>query len=191
MGMEPIRGHKKDSPIRLCKRRFNAIALFYNLDIDRVESPFGDVDLMLVRLTGAMGGLAVRLLAAAYLLCVLAPAASFAFGDASRAAHCLTDDHRGLQSKHVHMAAGKMLTYADGTSHIHSDQATDSKHDHGKASTDGQCCGLACFSALPASGFHMVIPILPRGPAELAKIDAVAEHLPPGLFRPPLAPLSV
>ena len=146
---------------------------------------------MLVLFTRAMRGCAARMLAAVYLLCVLAPAASFAFGDGSRAAHCLTDENHGLQSSHVHMAAEKTHTHADGTSHVHSDRAADAKHDHGKASSDGQCCGLVCFSALPASGFQMVLPVLPRGPAELTKMHGFVEHLPPRLFRPPLSPLSV
>jgi hypothetical protein len=33
----------------------------------------------------------------------------------------------------------------------------------------------------------MVLPVLPRGPTELVKMDPFAEHIPPGLFRPPLS----
>jgi hypothetical protein len=144
---------------------------------------------MLVLLTRAMRGCAARLLAAVYLLCVLAPAASFAFGDGSRAAHCLTDDDHGLS--HIHMTAQKMHVHSNGTSHVHSDGTTQSKHDHGKASADGQCCGLFCFSALPASGLEMALPVLHRGPDLLTKIQGFVDHPPPRLFRPPLSPLPV
>ena len=146
---------------------------------------------MLVLLTRAKKRCAARLLAAVYLLCALAPAASFAFGDGSRAAHCLTDEHHGLQANHIQVTPATAHTHADGAAHFHADKATDSKRDHGKTSSDGQCCGWACFSALTASGFEMALPSLPRGRAGLAKMDAFAEHLPPGLFRPPLALLSV
>lgn len=146
---------------------------------------------MLVVLTRAMRKCAARLLAAAYLLCVLAPAASFAFGDGTRAAHCLTDELLGLTSTHVHMTAEKVHEHADGTSHVHSGKAADSKHDHGKASSDGQCCGLFCFSALPASGFQMALPSLLRGPAELTMMQGFVEQPPPGHFRPPPSLLPV
>lgn len=139
---------------------------------------------MLVLLTRAKKRCAACLLAAVYLLCVLAPAVSFGFGDGSRAAHCLTDEHHGLQANHVHVTPAH--THA-----AHTDKAADSKYDHGKTSSDGQCCGWSCFSALAASGFEMALPSLPRGPVGLAKMDAFAAHLPPGLFRPPLSPLPV
>src|SRR5437870_9221327 len=99
---------------------------------------------MLIRLTKAMKSPVASTLALLYLLCVLAPAAAFAFGDGSRAAHCLTDDNHGLRSVHVHIHdGGKAHVHEDGTSHEHS-KAPDDK------SSDGQCSGLVCLSALPA-----------------------------------------
>lgn len=146
---------------------------------------------MPVRLNWAFRRCAAQLMAAVYLLCVLAPATAFAFGDGSRAAHCLTDEHHGQQSGHVHMAVEKAHVHADGTSHIHSDAATPSKHDGGTASSDGQCCGLFCFSALPASDFDVVLPAVVRGLVQLTRIQGFVDHLPPRLFRPPLSPLPV
>ena len=137
----------------------------------------------------AMRECAVRLLAAVYLLCVLAPAGSFAFGDGSRAAHCLTEEYPGLSR--VHITAEKTHLHSDDTSHFHSDGDTHSKHDHGKASADGQCCSLFCFSALPPSAFEMALPVLLRGPDQLTKTQGFVDHLPPRLFRPPVSPLPV
>lgn len=143
---------------------------------------------MLVLLTRAMRKCAARLLAAFYLLCVLAPAASFAFGDGSRAAHCLTEENQQLQSVHV---AGEKQVRADDTSHIRSDGTVNPKHDHGKTPSDGQCCGLFCFSALPASGFEIAPPVFPRGSEQVTTTQGFVDHLPPRLFRPPLSPLPV
>lgn len=130
-------------------------------------------------------------LAALYVVCVLAPSAAFAFGDGSRAAHCLTEDHHGLQSGQAHMTAEKAHVHADGTSHVHSDAITPSKDHHGNASSDGQCCGLFCFSALPASDVEILVPSILRGPVQTARIQGFVDHLPPRLFRPPLSPLPV
>jgi hypothetical protein len=125
------------------------------------------------------------MLALLYLLCVLAPAAAFAFGDGSRAARCLTDDNHGLQSAHVHMHdGGKAHVHEDGTSHEHS------KAPDGKGS-DGQCCGLVCLSALPASISQVQTPVLAALVAVSAKQEDVAGKIPDRLYRPPIAPLSL
>lgn len=127
------------------------------------------------------------LLAVAYLICVLAPAAAFAFGDGSRAAHCLTDDHHGLRTN-VHLVA-----HNSGDHHEAAADALNGKSepdDPGMKVDDGQCCGLVCLSALPAAILEIRPPALPRGPAETARLQkSFVEHAPPGLFRPPLSPL--
>lgn len=140
-------------------------------------------------LSRAIKGCGVRLLAAVYLLCVLAPAASFAFGDGSHAAHCLTEDELGFQSVHVHHGTEKSHIHADGSSHVHLDGTAHSKHHHGKTSSDGQCCGLFGFSALPASTFEVVPPFLPRSLDQMTRAQRFVDHLPPRLFRPPLSRL--
>ena len=150
---------------------------------------------MLIRLTKAMRWRAASTLALAYLLCMLAPAAAFAFGDGSRAAHCLTDNNHGLQSVHVHEhtvhehdghdhGGGKPHVHEDGTSHDHS-KAPDGK------SSGGQCCGLACLSALPASISEIETPALPAMLAASANQRDVAGKAPDRLYRPPIAPLSI
>jgi hypothetical protein len=129
---------------------------------------------MLIRLTRALRSRVASMLALLYLLCVLAPVAAFAFGDGSRAAHCLTDDNHGLQSAHVHMHdGGKVHVHEDGTSH------------------DGQCCGLVCLSALPASISQVETPVLPALVAVSANQEDVAGKIPDRLYRPPIAPLSL
>lgn len=80
---------------------------------------------------------AASLLVVLYALCLTAPTAVLAFSNASEPAPCLTDDHHGLGTIHVHQ---------DGSSHRHQNNG-----DHGQA---GKCCGLFCLSAIaPDVGF--------------------------------------
>jgi hypothetical protein len=146
---------------------------------------------MLIGLTKAMRVPAASVLALVYLLCVLAPAAAFAFGDGKRAAHCLTDDNHGLTSVHVHEHDGKVHSHADGTVHVHEDG---SSHEHSQApgkSSDAQCCGLICLSALPADGLEVVAPILPTMIVVCANQADLAGKPPDRLYRPPISPLSL
>jgi hypothetical protein len=79
------------------------------------------------------------LLVVLYALCLAAPTAFLAFSDGSAPAHCLTDDHHGIGTNHVHQ---------DGSSHHHSSTGDDDRGQPGK------CCGLFCLSALaPADDF--------------------------------------
>jgi len=143
---------------------------------------------MLMGLTRAARSRVASAVALLYLLCVLAPAAAFAFGDGSRAAHCLTDDNHGLRSAHVHHVhqhdGGNAHVHDDGTSHEHS-KAPDGK------SSDGQCCGLICLSALPASISEVQTPALPAMVAISANQEDVAGKTPDRLYRPPISPLSL
>jgi hypothetical protein len=140
---------------------------------------------MLMRLTKAVRSRVASAVALLYMLCVLAPVAAFAFGDGSRAAHCITDDNHGLRSAHVHTHdAGKVHVHEDGTSHEHS------KPPDGKSS-DGQCCGLVCLSALPASISEVETPSLPALVAVSDNQEDVAGRTPDRLYRPPISPLSL
>jgi hypothetical protein len=150
---------------------------------------------MLVRLTRAMRSRAASATALLYMLCVLAPAAAFAFGDGSRAAHCLTDNNHGLQPAHVHEHKGHEHNghdHAGGTAHVHDDGTI---HDHSKApdgtSSSGQCCGLVCLSALPATVSEVETPALPAMTAVSANQEDVAGKPPDRLYRPPISPLSI
>src|SRR5215468_7660671 len=57
---------------------------------------------------------AASVLAVLYALCILAPAAAFAFSDNPAVAHCLTEGHVG-----IHDHGGKVHVHADGTPHQH------------------------------------------------------------------------
>ncbi len=80
------------------------------------------------------------------------------------------------------MVSGRFMS--DGTSHEHS-KAPDGK------SSDGQCCGLVCLSALPASISQVEPPVLPALVAVSANQEDVAGNPPDRLYRPPISPLSL
>jgi hypothetical protein len=141
---------------------------------------------MLMGLTRAAKSRVASAVALLYLLCVLAPAAAFAIGDASGVVNCLTDDNHGLRSAHVHHQhdSGKAHVHEDGTEHEHA------KIPDGKSS-DGQCCGLICLSALPASISEVQTPALAAMVAVSADQEDVAGKTPDRLYRPPIASPSL
>ena len=150
---------------------------------------------MLIRLTRAARFRVASVLALLYTLCVLAPAAAFALGDGSRAAHCLTDDDHGLRPAHVHEHNGQENDghkHDGGRVHVHEDGTS---HDHSKApggkSSDGQCCGLACLTALPAAISEVEAPALPAMVAVSADQESIAGNPPDRLYRPPISPPSL
>ena len=146
--------------------------------------------------------MAGRLLALAYMFCVLAPAMSFAFADGARAAPCLTENEHGMGIVHVHEHGGVAKhVHADGRTHDHSSPAVapdgeqvaaaaaDSNSlplDHHKSS-GGQCCGMVCVNALPATAAEFVRPIVPRSICLFTDYRAIADNGPPQLYRPPIA----
>lgn len=156
---------------------------------------------MLSRLTRARRLMAGRLLALAYLFCVLAPAMSFAFADGARAAPCLTGNEHGEGIVRVHQhGVVAQHVHEDGPPHDHSPAlapeggrsaaaAADSEPlplDHHKSS-GGQCCGMMCVTALPATMTEFVRPIAPRSICLSTDYRAVADNTPPQLYRPPIA----
>jgi len=141
---------------------------------------------MLMGLTRAARSRVASAVALLYPFCVLAPAAAFAFGDGARVVNCLTDDNHGLRSAHVH----HVHQHDGGNAHVHADAS----HEHSKAPdgkvSDGQCCGLICLSALPASISEVQTPALPAMVAVSAKQEDIAGKTPDRLYRPPISPLS-
>jgi hypothetical protein len=158
---------------------------------------------MFLRLTRTRRWRAGRLLAFVYLLCVLAPTISFALPGSQAVAPCLTDAshlpgmiylHTEVPSRHVH-----------NDSHVHdhsgahsqaialdadrsTSMALNAKSVPEKAphSHDGQCCGLMCVTALPATLTDIVRP---SGPVALCAIEGyckVTDNAPPRLYRPPI-----
>jgi hypothetical protein len=91
---------------------------------------------MLRRLAKRLRTRAALVLAVLYALCVIAPPLALTFSDGAVAAHCLTDDHHGMDVRHVH-----------GPVHLHDEGGSPGKNsDHDKAKSDS-CCGLFCVTA--------------------------------------------
>ncbi|RTL51917.1 MAG: hypothetical protein EKK40_09430 [Bradyrhizobiaceae bacterium] len=162
---------------------------------------------MFVSLTRTKRLKAGRLLALVYLLCVVAPSASFAFANGARTAHCLTRESLGLSSMQMHMDdEAEQHVHNDGAMHDHS-----SMHAHmtmagsdssatqavtkgapatGKApdkSSDAQCCSLLCLTAMPATLMDFVIPpaltfICASEPSRNVTDNAPTRH-----YRPPIS----
>jgi hypothetical protein len=126
---------------------------------------------------------AAIVLAALYALCILAPAAAFAFSDNPAVAHCLTEGHVG-----VHDHGGKAHVHADGTAHQHHDDgaAPQPSGDDGKAPM-ATCCSL--FSVVAISGepvpsleFYSLASVVQPPPGE-----ALSGRGPERINRPPIA----
>ena len=159
---------------------------------------------MLTRLTRATRLRAGKLLALIYMLCVLAPSLAFAFSDGSHAAPCLTEDEHAMGIVHVHDNADRTAghVHADGHVHDHSSSAqtmgdhegqggpaksvsdSDTAADHHKTS-GGQCCGMVCVSALPATVAELTGPSRLTSRCEPARYPGIADNLPHTLYRPP------
>jgi hypothetical protein len=133
---------------------------------------------------------AASTLALLYMLCVLAAPAAFAFGDGSRAAHCLTDNNHGIQSVYAHEHG--LHQHDGGKPHVHENGTS---HEYSKApeggNPEGQCCGLVCLSALPAAFLDVETPAPLMMITVAANQEDVAGNGPDRLYRPPIAPLSL
>jgi hypothetical protein len=132
------------------------------------------------------------LVAAAYLFCVLAPAAALATGNA---APCLTDD---VQVTVAHMPDH----HADGA-HVHGDTAHDHAgahahhhaavpdtpvpHQHDGNNAPGPCCAMMCATALPADLPSIAKPVQPVSVCAPEVASLVHDTTPPLLYRPPIA----
>jgi hypothetical protein len=146
-------------------------------------------------------------LAALYALCILAPAAAFAFSDNPAVAHCLTEGHVGIHehsgkhdhggTAHVHADGTTHQHHADGTAHRHhADGTAHQHHDDGAApqpsGDDGKapiatCCGLFSVVAIsgepvPSLGFYSLASVVLPPPGE-----ALSGRGPERINRPPIA----
>jgi hypothetical protein len=158
---------------------------------------------MLSRLTRSRRTTAGRLLALVYLFCVLGPAMSFAFADGARAAPCLIENEHGMSIVHEHIGTVAQHVHENGRSHDHSSLAVASASEVGQAaaaaadpdalpldhhkSSGGQCCGMACVCALPATVTEFVRPTAPQSICLSTDYRAVADNAPPQHYRPPIA----
>jgi hypothetical protein len=100
---------------------------------------------MLSVLTKPFRAKAAIVLAALYVLCILAPSAAFAFSANPGVAHCLTEGHVG-----VHDHGGKAHAHADGTAHHHDDHGAGPPSGDDEKSRIATCCSL--FSVVAISG---------------------------------------
>lgn len=132
---------------------------------------------MLVRLTKGIRVWSARVLAALFLVCVLAPSVGLAFADGSRAAHCLTDT---TVVAHAHK---KSDAHAD--THDHG-AAADHQHSDDGTASDQQCCGLFCLSSLPTTLARIDGPDFPSSLSIAMVAQGVKASEPGCLYRPPI-----
>ena len=135
-----------------------------------------------------------RLLALAYLVCVIAPPMALALAEGAVAAHCLTDDHHVAVVAHVH---------ADSTVHHHvkkpdhpAQHAPQPASHHKQADSEGKaapgnCCGLFCMNAT-ATDVGVPIGVPSRASILMPTLEAALGGLAPSrIDRPPIDLLSL
>ena len=156
---------------------------------------------MLVRLTRARRLWAVRFAVLVYALCVLAPTLSFALPGSQAVSPCLTDANHVPGMVHVHAQAPSAHLHASGTMHDHAAVHSHAAPSHDaaaiKAATEqtpakghasaGECCGLMCLTALPATLVEIVTPCVPTSAQAIETYREVADNGPSRLYRPPIA----
>jgi hypothetical protein len=154
---------------------------------------------MLVRLTRVKRLRAGWLVAVAYLLCVLAPTISYALPGVHAPARCLTDPNHVPGMVHVHSEpqhvhdGGEIHDHAAAQAHSDGDHsmsvASDSKPTPEKAphKSGGECCGLMCVSAIPATVVDIVKPSAPTALCKVERYRNVADKAPPRRYRPPIS----
>ncbi|MGX1166321.1 hypothetical protein AB7M16_002587 [Bradyrhizobium sp. USDA 372] len=142
---------------------------------------------MLLRLTRSVRIRVGRIIALAYLFCVLAPAASLAWGSA---APCLGDETLAdLVPVHHHMAASHgdvPHEHASTPSQTAAKDAPLPNHHDGKG-TVGPCCAMMCVSALPADLPSVATPVQPMSTCAPEIVPSLHSAAPPQHYRPPIA----
>jgi hypothetical protein len=159
---------------------------------------------MFVGLTRTRRLRAAWFVALAYLFCVLAPTISYALPGEHALAPCLADDDHVPGMVHVHHEMPTQHIHKDGHGHDHSGMHSDmnaagdqqaksvtlgdasipAKAPH---SSSGQCCGLICVTALPATLIDIVRPSAPTVLCEVEGYRKVTDNAPPRLYRPPIS----
>ena len=139
-----------------------------------------------------------------YLLCVLAPSISFALPGSRAIAPCVTEASHVPGMTHVHIKAPIQHVHMDGHVHDHSAAQTHASSDdqdrsmtvaiHGRSvpekaphSSDGQCCGLTCVTALPATLIDIVKPSAPTAHCKVEGCRKVTDNASPRHYRPPIS----
>jgi len=159
---------------------------------------------MLVRLTRIQRMRAGWLVALVYLLCVLAPTISYALPGEHSVARCLTDENHVAGMVHVHNTIPAQHVHSDGHVHEHFAAYSSAKSDGDRPSmkvaltgkpvpekaphsSDGQCCGLMCVSALPAALIDIVTPSTPTALCKVEGFRKVTDNTPSRHYRPPIS----
>ncbi|RXH16810.1 hypothetical protein [Bradyrhizobium guangzhouense] len=145
---------------------------------------------MLLRLTRSMRIRVGQIIALAYLFCVLAPAASLAWG--SGPAPCLDDTlladlvpiHQAMPTSHVHDGAAHGHTGMHA--HHQSAQDTPAPHHHDDKGKVGPCCAMMCVSALPADLPDVAKPLQPGSACAPEIVASLHSTVPPLHYRPPI-----
>jgi hypothetical protein len=166
----------------------------------------------LTRLKRLRAGWIVALI---YLLCVLAPTLSFALSGSRAVSPCLTEAaiaHTHMETPIQHVGVGgHMHDHANVHSHASSgdfdrsmSMAINAKSVNAKSvnaepvnaksvpekaphSSDGQCCGLMCITALPAKLINIGKPSPPVALCEVEGHGKVTDNAPPRHYRPPIS----
>jgi hypothetical protein len=142
---------------------------------------------MLLRLRRSVRIKVGRLIALAYLFCVLAPAASLAWSNGP--APCLDEAvpaHHQMPAGHGHDAT----SHQHAGSHAHhqtSERDAPAPHHHGDQGTVGPCCAMMCVSALPADLPSVAMPLLPVTACAPEIVAGLHSAAPPLHYRPPIA----
>ena len=139
-----------------------------------------------------------------YLLCVLAPTISFALPGSHAVAPCLTEASHVPGVVHVHKEAPTQHIHKDGHGHDHSGAHLQANSDgdrrsmslslNGKPvpekarhSSNGQCCGLTCVTALPVTLIDIMKPSAPKVLCEVERCRTVTDNAPSRHYRPPIS----
>jgi hypothetical protein len=152
---------------------------------------------MFARLTNPIRIRAGWLLALVYLLCVLAPAAALAAGDAAPCLEAEAGMAAMIQAGLTQADAGSIATphmrqagpHDQTGSHDHGALHAAGHHDHhyhdGKRSA-GPCCAMLCLSAVTADLPTIAKPSLPTAVLASAIFHPLRSEAPPLLYRPPI-----
>lgn len=147
---------------------------------------------MLLQLTRSLRIGVGRFIALAYLFCVLAPAASLAWG--SGPAPCLGDEalladlvpvHHQMSASHTHGG----VTHDHSGMHAHHQAAaqdTPAPHHHDGKGKVGPCCAMMCVSALPVDLPSFAKPVQPVSSCAPEIVASLHSAAPPLLYRPPI-----
>lgn len=163
---------------------------------------------MFVRLNPTKRSRAGWLFTLTYLLCVTVPSASFAF--AKVVPHCLTMAGLGLSATEMHGSV--QMHGSAGIEHVHGNDAMPDHSDlhamsksggdsmtlyagadtttptHAPHKTsDAQCCGLMCLTALPAALIDIVTPLSSTFIESAEVRRDFADNGPVRHYRPPIS----